>query len=230
MKTHLLTLSALVSLLCLSPLPLPLSAAVAEPILDPVQSSDPPEPSAPVAGQDYAVDLGDGVTMEFVWVAALNAWVGKYEVTNEEFRRFRAEHDSGDFEEDNRKFSLNGPRQPVVRVSYDSAVAFAEWLSEREGIRGSGSRVRLLTGSEWTAIARCGTNRRFPWGEGMPPTRGNYSDLTAREVFGRGWPSLDGYRDGNPVAAPVEQSGRNEWGLYGVGGNVWEWTSELSGA
>ena len=34
------------------------------------------------------------------------------------------------------------------------------------------------------------------------------------------------YADGFAVTAPVEASGVNEWGLYGVGGNVWEWTNE----
>ncbi len=33
---------------------------------------------------------------------------------------------------------------------------------------------------------------------------------------------LNGYEDGFDGLAPVEQSGKNEWGLYGVGGNAWE--------
>lgn len=76
----------------------------------------------PVRGQNYSVDLGGGVVMEFIWIAALNAWVGKYEVTNGEFRRFRSGHNSGSFS----GHSLNGDRQPVVQVSYEDAVAFAQ--------------------------------------------------------------------------------------------------------
>ena len=182
----------------------------------------------PVPGENYALDLGGGVELEFIWIGDLNAWVGKYEVTNGEFRRFRSGHDSGDYGRNNRRHSLNGDRQPVVRVSYEDAVAFAEWLSGREPLRGSGVRARLLSGDEWTAIARCGTSRTYPWGNSMPPTRGNYSDLTARERLG--FTGIDGYRDGHAVTAPVEQAGRNEWGLYGVGGNVWEWTSEQNGS
>jgi formylglycine-generating enzyme required for sulfatase activity len=182
----------------------------------------------PVRGQDYSVDLGGGVTMEFVWISALNAWVGKYEVTNGEFRRFRSGHSSGDYTRNNRTLSLNGDRQPVVQVSFEDAEAFTQWLSGRAGVGEHGARARLLTGDEWTAIARCGTNREYPWGDGWPPTRGNYNDLTAREQLE--FTGIDGYRDGFAVSAPVEQSGRNEWGLYGVGGNVWEWTSEQIGS
>ena len=39
---------------------------------------------------------------------------------------------------------------------------------------------------------------------------------------------LEGYDDGFSVACAVEESGRNDWGLFGVGGNVWEWTTELT--
>jgi len=37
---------------------------------------------------------------------------------------------------------------------------------------------------------------------------------------------IDGHRDAFPVTSPVEKSGRNDWDVYGVGGNVWEWTEE----
>lgn len=88
-------------------------------------------------------------------------------------------------------------------------------------------RARLLSSDEWTAIARCGKNRDFPWGDGWPPTRGNYH---GQEAASSVWDKISGFRDAFPVTAPVEQSGKNEWGLYGVGGNIWEWTSEQSGS
>jgi hypothetical protein len=163
----------------------------------------------PVRGQNYSMDLAGGVTMEFVWISALNAWVGKYEVTNAEYSRFRPEH--------NNSGNLNDRRKPVVMVTYDDSVAFTQWLNAQEGLQGGGTRARLLTGDEWTAIARCGTNREYPWGNSMPPTRGHYH------------PSIRGYSSVGYGRVDVEQSGRNEWGLYGVGGNVGEWTSEQIG-
>jgi formylglycine-generating enzyme required for sulfatase activity len=55
----------------------------------------------PAIGQAWTVpDLG----LEFVWIPALNCWVGKYEVTNGEYRQFVPGHDSKDFE----GHSLNG--------------------------------------------------------------------------------------------------------------------------
>ncbi len=35
---------------------------------------------------------------------------------------------------------------------------------------------------------------------------------------------IDRHRDNAIVTCPVEHSGRNDWGLFGVGGNVWECT------
>ena len=183
---------------------------------------------APVPGQNAAVDLGGGVALDLVWIADLNLWAGKYEVTNEQFRTIRSGHDSGSFGD----FSLNGPRQPVVEVSYDDAVAFCEFLTDWEWGAGrlpTGYQYRLPDGDEWTALARCGTTREYPWGVAMPPTYGNYADEKAKQVF-RGFQIASGYDDSFAVTAPVEQSGNNEWGLYGVGGNVWEWTTQPEGA
>jgi formylglycine-generating enzyme required for sulfatase activity len=167
----------------------------------------------PVQGQNAEVELPGGVKMSFTWVGAMNLWVGTYEATNAEFRAFRSGHNSG--------HNFNGARQPVVMVSYDDAVAFCDWLTERERSAGrlpAGYRYRLANGDEWTRFAQCGTNRTYPWGNSMPPTRGNYSN------------NISGYNFGASRTVNVENAGRNEWSLYGVGGNVWEWTSEEHGS
>ncbi|MCC5840738.1 MAG: SUMF1/EgtB/PvdO family nonheme iron enzyme [Opitutales bacterium] len=179
-----------------------------------------PEPVGPHTGRDWTVpELG----LELVWIEAMKLWVGRYEVTNTEYRAFCSVHDSGLYA----GHSLDGPRQPVVQVSYHDAVAYGEWLTQRERSAGrlpEGWRYRLPEGEEWTCFARCGTSRVYPWSDAMPPTQGNYADETAGYAFA--WGILTGYDDGYAVTAPVEKSGPNEWGLYGVGGNVWEWTSD----
>jgi formylglycine-generating enzyme required for sulfatase activity len=172
------------------------------------------------------LDLGGEVKMEFVWIEALKGWVGKYEVTNQEYRRFKKDHDSGTFENQ----SLNDDRQPVVNVSYNEAVEFAGWVNRQTGSSmPSGYRARLPDGKEWFTFAQCGDGRTYPWGNDWPPKYGNYADATAKRSFS-GWSVIDGYDDGSAVSCAVEKSGVNDWGLYGVGGNVWEWTSEEEGS
>ena len=185
----------------------------------PCQARD--KPAQPVEGRNWTIP---GLGMEFVWLPSMKCWVGKHEVTNAEYRAFRPKHDSREYA----GHSLNGDRQPVVEVSYVDAVAFGECLTERGrkvGRLPAGYGYRLPDGQEWTAFAQCGDGRRYPWGNEWPPKYGNYSGASSASAYDK----INGYDDGFATTCHVGKSGENEWGLYGVRGNVWEWTRELCG-
>ncbi len=163
------------------------------------------------------------VGMEFVWIEGMKLWVGRFEVTNGEFRKFKQTHDS----KKSMGFTLNRDSQPALEVSYYDAVGYCQWLnaiSLKDIKAPEGYTFRLPSRDEWVAIGRCGTERLYPWGNDWPPKYGNFGN---QEVFPGSW-QLDGYSDEFPVTCNVDQSGENDWGLYGVAGNVWEWTTELN--
>jgi serine/threonine-protein kinase len=178
----------------------------------------------PWPGEDWTVpDLG----MEFVWIEPMKMWVGKYEVTNGEFGKMKPKHNTDDSAGKVFGHMINGDRQPVVRMTVDDALAYAAWLTERETAAGhlSGAmRYRLPTRDEWTRFAQCGDTRTYPWGNQWPPP--NEWNYNGEEGVHPTHSKIAGHRDDFPATAPVEQSGRNDWGLYGVGGNVCESTLE----
>lgn len=77
--------------------------------------------------------------------------IGRYPVTNGEYRWFNPDHDS----ERHKGYNLNGNDQPVVQVSWNDAVDYAEWLSNE-----TGKSYRLPTEVEWEYAARAGTTTR----------------------------------------------------------------------
>ncbi|HEY8903512.1 MAG TPA: SUMF1/EgtB/PvdO family nonheme iron enzyme [Chthoniobacterales bacterium] len=124
---------------------------------------------------------------------------------------------------------------PVVLVSWNDAVDFCEWLTDKERAEGRLSdqmRYRLPTDLEWSQAAglppesgstpemRDGLlHKVYPWGASWPPPKGagNYADSSLKKNF------IPGYVDGFPQTAPVGSFAASPSGLYDLGGNVWEW-------
>lgn len=216
------------------PRPPPAAKAQPTPVKSPVSrvaakaAYEPPKPLVattplPVANNPWVAHT---VPMEFVWVSALQMWVGRYEVTNGDYLQKDPEHQSGEFN----GVCLSGSRQPVVRVNFDDTVAFATWLTEQERAAGKlpdTLSYRLPTRMEAIAYTRAGMSSAYPWGDVWPPKRGNYADSALNTAF-PDKPAIPGYQDGFATTAPVEMSGENGWGLFGAGGNVWETTARAA--
>ena len=114
-----------------------------------------------------------------------------------------------------------GEDHPVVCVSWEDAQAYVAWLSAR-----TGQTYRLLSEAEFEYAARAGAPTTFPWGDtaGEACAHANGFDLTAKRAH-PDWGSLE-CDDGFAFTAPVEAFPPNAFGLYGMSGNVFQWTQD----
>jgi len=112
---------------------------------------------------------------------------------------------------------------PVIHVSAKDAMAYAEWLSAQ-----TGQRYRLPSEAEFEYALRAGGRGRYPWGDGLPPTRtGNFTGALDVSPSGRRWQNaFPGYGDGAWGPAAVASYKPNRWGLHDMAGNVSEWVAD----
>ena len=99
---------------------------------------------------------------------------------------------------------------PVVHVSYEDAIAYCNW-----------SEKRLPTEAEWEYAARGGKkNKIYFWGN-LSNSLHQYVNSWEGE-----FPVENIIKDGFEKSAPVKSFPPNNYGLYEISGNVWEWTSD----
>jgi len=108
--------------------------------------------------------------------------------------------------------SLRGrANHPVVHVAYEDAQAYAAWAGKA-----------LPTEAEWEFAARGGLDgAEFVWGDEFTPN-GKFMANTWQGEFP--WQNLRS--DGYEGTAPVGSFPPNDYGLYDMAGNVWEWTTD----
>lgn len=131
--------------------------------------------------------------------------MGKTEVTNAQFEAFRPSHKSlrgkdGVSKEDD---------EAVVNVSYQDAVDFCKWLSEKEG-----KNYRLPTEAEWEYACRAGTYTKYYTGDYLPESMCRNQTIV---------------RNYQPVSLKAGSGVPNAFGLYNMHGNVEEWCLDWYG-
>src|SRR3984893_7448218 len=165
--------------------------------------------------------------------------IGKFDVTRDEYAQFVAEtnrpdpdscttnNPSGGFMDTKGNWHSPGfpqtGRDPVVCVNWDDAQAYVAWLSAK-----TGHVYRLPTEAEWEYAARSGTTTAR-YGSDRPAELCrylNHGDLDFSERHPRESDVNRECRDGYAFTSPVGSFPPNQFGLYDMLGNVWQWTED----
>ncbi|RHJ87909.1 SUMF1/EgtB/PvdO family nonheme iron enzyme [Parabacteroides sp. AM08-6] len=171
-------------------------------------------------------------------------WMGEMEVTNEQYRVIFPEHDSRYVDQQwkdhvNQGYPANKPEQPVIRVSYNSAMEYCKQLSEKTGLN-----ITLPTEAQWEWACRAGSGEDF-WYGNLNTDFGKYENLADKTTLKLAvsgidpqpmpktafWykyyiflPKEENVDDGNLVQTGEKCYQANPFGLYNMHGNVAEWT------
>lgn len=196
-----------------------------------------PSPKATPSIEPFENSLG----MKFVPIPVSGSTILLciHETTVENYRKFLR---------DNRDRSWPEPtyrlrdQHAATLMTWLDATAFCEWLTEKERRNGTISEQDSYTlpsllelqtavgivGSHDSTTGRTSYARKYLWGDDWPIPRvvGNlFGEETVGEVNSNR-PPITGYNDGEPQVAEVGSYEPNEFGIYDLIGNVWEYCSD----
>ena len=154
-------------------------------------------------------------------------YMGKYEVTKAEFRRFiKHTHYKTDAEKKGSCMAYNGKHitekgifwdslpffqgdnEPVVCVSYNDVQNYIKWLNQQ-----TQEYYRLPTEAEWEYVGRAGTLSEWSFGD----DKKQYGDYA--------WYAANSGKQTHPIGTKKVSA----LGLYDMSGNVWEWCEDSYG-
>jgi formylglycine-generating enzyme required for sulfatase activity len=172
-------------------------------------------------------------------------WMSETEVKNSQVHAFDPDHDSRYQDLHGMDQTVPGDisnhrDQPAIRMSWQRATAFCQWLARTAGVKAA-----LPTEAQWEWAARGGTATRFYWG-GLDDDFSKWANLSDQAVR---WSNTIGWEGGNRIQKRqpyevklgyplheerfkdnwysmdyVAQAGANAWGVYDAVGNASEWT------
>jgi formylglycine-generating enzyme required for sulfatase activity len=128
-------------------------------------------------------------------------WMGKYEVTFDQYDRYCQE--TGKAKTDDRGWGREN--RPVIHVSWSDAGAYCDWLSQKTGLK-----FDLPSEAQWEKAARGSRGFRYPWGNDFDENKCNSDESGLKKTM--------------PVGTyPL---GKSPYGCMDMAGNVWEWCSD----
>ena len=107
---------------------------------------------------------------------------------------------------------LDTKNHPVEMVNWKDALMFCEQLTK---LTKGKYRVTLPTEAQWEYACRAGTTTPFNTGENLTTDQANYNGNYPYKKFPKG--------EYIQRTSPVDKYSPNDWGLYDMHGNVWEW-------
>lgn len=122
--------------------------------------------------------------------------VGRFAVSFDEWDAFAS--DTRGWFPDDRGWGRG--KRPVIGVNWENAQQYVAWLRRK-----SGKKYRLLSEAEWEYVCRAGSTGPYWWGSRISTALANYE---------------------GQMTEPVDKFDPNDWGLYQVHGNVWEWVED----
>ncbi len=236
------------------PSPKPAPVKVAGWPIDPAKATKMQQGKKPVS-----IDLGNGQNMELAYIPSgeyamgsktepMKAvkiekpfWMGTTEVTLAQYRAFKPGYKNGVYDmhykdQVNRGYYMNKPNFPAIRVPYNDALEYCEWLSEK-----TGKKVTLPSEEQWEWACRAGTDSLL-WFGGKDTDFSIFANLADASisklaVFGVNPKPIKNpppewnyelkdarFNDGVLHLATVGSYQPNSWGLYDMHGNACEWT------
>jgi formylglycine-generating enzyme required for sulfatase activity len=132
-------------------------------------------------------------------------YLGRYEVTQGEWQAVMGDNPS--------RYNECGADCPVETINYHDVQAFIAALAEL-----SGERFRLPTEAEWEYACRAGNPSTFGVGDSISSSQANFDGRSP-------YPGADA-GPFHSATTPAGSYPPNDWGLFDMNGNVWEWVED----